>query len=217
MTLALVMAFSSFNFGNASAEASTKPVDSDFLTEETINVVDEFIVFENNKFEIKDVNVLVRKIGGKEFSKVKKEVKEKNILLSEISEEEFKNTAEVVGNHIEFSDQNGEEPGFSVMTYRGKNTLQVLWWGYRVYLNDNLTKTTAQALAGGAGTATLVGIWSPWFSAPTAVIKAVAASAAVVLGGSSAMMFNTNKGSGIYLRFTGILPMSVVYTGMFSQ
>lgn len=174
-------------------------------------------MFENNKFEIKDVNVLVRKIGGKEFSKVKKEVKEKNDVLSEISNEEFKNTAKVVGNHIEFSDQNGEEPGFSVMAYKGKSTLQVLWWGYKVYLSDNLTKTTAQALAGGAGTAALVGIWAPWFSAPTAIIKAVAATTALVLGGSSAMMFKTNEGRGIYLRFTGILPMSVVYTGMFSQ
>lgn len=202
--------------GVNSASASTGLSDSNVLSQETIDLVDQFIVFEDNKFAIEDVEVLINKIGEEEFARVNKEIDDRNEVLSELTREEL-NGMSVSGNYIEFSDQNVEGQSFSLMAAGGKNAVEVHWWGYKLFLNDNLTNTTAQALAAGAGGAGLVAIWAPWFTAPTAVVKAVAASVALVLGGSSAMFYKTNKGNGVYLRFTGILPATVVYTGMFAQ
>ncbi|MFB7159797.1 hypothetical protein [Lysinibacillus sp. NPDC056232] len=49
------------------------------------------------------------------------------------------------------------------------------------------------------------------------MVKAVVSSVALVFGGASAMFFKTNNGKGVYLRFTGLVPAAVIYTGMFAQ
>lgn len=208
--LSVLLVFSSFAAGGNYASASNAPSDPNVLNQKTIDLVDSFIVFKDNNFVIEDVEVLINKIGEEEFAKVNAEIADKNAMLSELTTEELDGIS-VIGNHIEFLDQNVSARA------GGRNALEIHWWGYKLFLNDNLTNTTAQALAGGAGTAAIVAIWAPWFTAPTAVVKAVAATVGVVLGGSSAMFYKTNKGKGVYLRFTGILPATVVYTGMFAQ
>lgn len=221
MFFSFLMIFSSFAFGFNSAEASTKSEDSSStdqsLSQETIDLANDYIILKDNQFEIKDEDSLLNKIGEEEFSKVTQEIDNKNLVLNDLTKEEIDNTS-VSDDHVTFNSKNNEEQLYAAKaTSKGKNAIEMYWWGYKVFLNDNLTSTTYQALAGGAGAATLVGIWSPWFSAPTAVVKAVASSAALVLGGSAAMFYNTNKGKGVYLRFTGIVPAAVVYTGMFAQ
>ncbi len=212
LLLSILLVFSSFAAGGSYVIADDSPSNTNELNQKTIDLVDNFIVFKDNNFVIENTEILTTKIGEEEFAKVNAEIADKNALLSELTTEELDSIA-VVDNHVQFLDQNVSARASS----KGKNALEVHWWGYKVFLNDNLTNTTAQALAGGSGTAALVAIWAPWFSAPTAIVKAVATSAVVVLGGSSAMFYKTNKGKGIYLRFTGILPANVIYTGMFSQ
>lgn len=212
LLLSILLVFSSFAAGGNYVSADDSPSNTNELNQKTIDLVDNFIVFKDNNFVIENTEILTTKIGEEEFAKVNAEIADKNALLRELTTEELDSIA-VVDNHVQFLDQNVSARASS----KGKNALEVHWWGYKVFLNDNLTNTTAQALAGGSGTAALVSIWAPWFSAPTAIVKAVATSAVVVLGGSSAMFYKTNKGKGIYLRFTGILPANVIYTGMFSQ
>ncbi len=212
LLLSILLVFSSFTAGGNNVSADDSPSNINELNQKTIDLVDNFIVFKDNNFVIEDAEVLITKIGEDEFAKVNAEIANKNALLNELTSEERDSIA-VVDNHVQFLDQNVSVKASN----KGKNALEVHWWGYKVYLNDNLTNTTAQALTGGSGTAALVSIWSPWFSAPTAIVKAVAASAVVILGGSAAMFYKTNKGKGVYLRFTGILPANVIYTGMFSQ
>jgi len=212
LLLSILLVFSSFTAGGNNVSADDSPSNINELNQKTIDLVDNFIVFKDNNFVIEDAEGLITKIGEDEFAKVNAEIADKNALLNELTAEERDSIA-IVDNHVQFLDQNVSAKASS----KGKNTLEVHWWGYKVYLNDNLTNTTAQALTGGSGTAALVSIWSPWFSAPTAIVKAVAASAVVILGGSAAMFYKTNKGKGVYLRFTGILPANVIYTGMFSQ
>ncbi|EMR06529.1 hypothetical protein C772_01424 [Bhargavaea cecembensis DSE10] len=215
--LSMVLLFSSFILGTGNAEASTGAAQQDVtkpeLSQETIELADPFIILKNNRFVVVDANSLIKVIGKDDFVKVKQELAEKNAVLSGVTSKEFE-AAHVTGNTVEFIN---ETSGFSTLASKGKNGISVHWWGYKVYLNDNLTNTTAQALAAGGGGAAIAAIWAPFISAPTAVVKAVAASAAIVLGGASAMFYKTNKGNGVYLRFTGIVPHAVIYTGMFAQ
>lgn len=210
--LSTLLVLSSFTFGFNSAEASMKSEDPRVLSQETIDLADKFIVYKDNKFVVENARILNSIIGKDELAKVNEEIKQRNAVLSEVTEEEFEEMT-VSGNHIEFVYQSEE---VEAMSSAGRNGVAVHWWGYKLYLNDNLTNTTAQALVAGAGGAGIVAIWSPWIP-PTAVVKAVAATVALVLGGSSAMFYKTNKGKGVYLRFTGILPANVIYTGMFAQ
>lgn len=216
MFLSALLVLSSLGIGGNYANASTDSPDSNKLSQKTIDLVDEFVSFEDNKFVIEDTEAVISKIGVEEFSKVKVEIDDKNRVLSEVTDEEF-NDMSVLDNSIVFSDQKVDEYSISLLASGGKNGIQIHWWGYKLYLNDNLTTTTAQALAGGAGVSTIVGLWAPLISAPTAVVKALAGTVAIVFGGASAMFFRTNKGKGVYLRFTGILPANVIYTGMFAQ
>lgn len=195
---------------SVSAKESSEPV----LDQKTIDLADSYIDVINGKFEISNEKELKKKVGEEKYNKIINEVNDKNNVLSQISTEE-KNNMQIVGNTITFEGKTDAK--FQVAASKGRNAITTHWWGYKVYLNDNLTSTTAQALAAGGGAATLVGIWAPWFSIPTAVLKAVAASAALVLGGSATILLTQNKGKGVYLRFTGIVPAHVIYTGTFPQ
>ncbi|MFK3937999.1 hypothetical protein ACI2JA_10905 [Alkalihalobacillus sp. NPDC078783] len=98
-----------------------------------------------------------------------------------------------------------------------RNGIDILWWGYRVYLSDDLTRTTAQLIGAGAGGAAIAAAWMPVFTAPTALIKAITASLVIVGGGVSGTLVAVNDGNGVYIRFTGLMPAQVIYTGIHPQ
>ncbi|WP_077622263.1 hypothetical protein [Sediminibacillus massiliensis] len=113
--------------------------------------------------------------------------------------------------------QNSAELITPTETKAGKSSLSLYWWGYKMYLDDALTKETRNALLGGVVLSRLVDIWIPWFSVPTAALRAVAASVTLVAGSAAAALHKQNNGKGVYIRFTGMVPFSVVVTGIFPQ
>ena len=228
--LATLMVVSSISFEVLSVQAQAETIHqnknnkttettSENLNSETISKANPYIVIENNRFVIKNQAELIKVVGTKNFKAIKQAIKTQNNSLNQVTEKEFNETATINNNVITFNNKSNSEiqtktiPTMSA----GITAIRGYWWGYRAYLNDNLTRTTAQALAGGAGVSTLVAIWSPWFSAPTAIVKALAASATLVLGGSSALLYNNNNGSGVYFRFTGRPPVTPIFTGVFPQ
>lgn len=183
------------------------------LSQETIDIADPYIQVKQERFVIADNQSLISKLGEEEYQKVVAEVNDRNSILNQATSTEMKDL-HIINNHIQFS-ESAED--LEIQASKGKNGIKTYWWGYKLYMNNNLTNTTAQALTAGAGAGTLVAIWAPWFSAPTALLKAIGATVALVFGGAAAMFYKTNKGKGVYLRFTGVRPAAVVYTGMFAQ
>lgn len=132
--LSTLLVLSSFTFGLNSAEASMEPEEPQVLSQETIDLADEFIVFKDNKFVVENARFLIRIIGKEEFAKVNEEIEKRNAVLSEVTEEEFENMT-VSGNHIEFGYPSEE---VQAMSSTGRNGVAVHWWGYKLYLNDKL-------------------------------------------------------------------------------
>lgn len=226
MVLSFVLVFSSLNFGAISASAEEPSSSGTYfnltdkvapgietLSEEQLEIIDQFIAFENNKFVITDTTALIQKIKLSTFKIVRVHLLEKNEELALFSTEQLEE-GEVTDNYIEFTDNTVSA---AARKTSGVTRLRTYWWGYRLYLSDNVANTTAQFLAGGAGTSAIVGLWAPLLSVPTAIIRALAGTFAIVLGGSSGIIYKTNKGKGIYLRFTGRYPVGTYYTGMFAQ
>lgn len=213
-----VLIFSNLGVSNNSVSASTSSIGKNELSEETISLVDDFVSFEDNKFVIKDVRSVVSEIGGKEFAKVRQLINDRNKILRDMTAEELGNMY-VVDNYVVFSEEDISDQPISLFSSRGKTTLEMPWWGFKLYLSDHVTNTVAQALAAGSGSSAMVAALSPILSAPTAVIKGLATATTIALGGSAAMFWRTNKGRGVYLRFTRMpfSPVVGVYTGMFAQ
>ncbi len=228
--LSFLLVFSSFplGFGSATiASASTitnlgelNSVDSS-LDEKTVNIADQYISVENDKYIIKDTDKLISIIGQEEFNKVQEQINGTNLTLAQIKVEEAHN----MNYSVEEQYLIGLEPeieataikSYVINTKEGKLGVEMHWWGYRVYLNDNATNTVAQTLLAGGGVSAMVAALTPILPGPTAVVKAVATAIAIGLGGSGGMFYKTNKGKGVYLRLTGVIPATVVYTGMFAQ
>ncbi|WP_096437434.1 hypothetical protein [Alteribacter populi] len=184
------------------------------ISHEVIEKADKYISLENERYVISNVSDLKKEVSNEEFQTIKHKVNEINSTLKEVSNEEL-SKAKINGDVISFSNESENDDGMNIMS-AGRTGVDVLWWGYRIYLNDNHTRTTAQALGTGAGGAAIAALWAPWFSAPTAIIKAVAKTLAIALGGAAGVITATNQGSGVYFRFTGVQPI-VTYTGVHPQ
>lgn len=208
-----VFAFS-INSTNAQTNANSNSLIVDALSSEVIEKADAYIELKNEKYVLS--KELKNEVTKDEFKQIKEKVKDINKVLESISAAEFKE-ANIDGNVINFNEKTNDGSYSIMRSSGGKNGIEVHWWGYKLFLNDNLTRTTAQALAAGSGSAAIVALWAPWFSAPTAIVKAVAQTVVIVFGGASATLLATNNGNGVYLRFTGILPSAVVFTGVHPQ
>lgn len=95
----------------------------------------------------------------------------------------------------------------------GKSGINYYWWGYKVYLDSNQTRQIRNALLAGATTAGIVHQFSPWFSAPTAVIKAISGAIAAGGTGLAGIIASNDNGRGIWIRVTGY----AIYTGVGPQ
>jgi len=196
-------------------EDDTRPFKIIDISEPSFNIVDASVVLQNGQFVISDMQKVKENLTEREFSIVSNQIEGMNVLLQDVSEEEIEQgISKVNRNSLEYAYEDLSE---QTLRSGGRTSLQMYWWGYRLNLSNHVTNTTAQLLAGGAAAATLVSFWTPLMSAPTAVVKAIAKSVAVVFGGSAAMFWRTNEGNGVYLRFTGLIPLTVFYTGMFAQ
>ncbi len=213
LSLSFLMVFSSLapSFTQASAGSSNGNKVME-LSEEVIEIADPYIELQNNGYKINDVKSLKEELSQAEFVLVRQKINEQNRTLREFTSSDW-DKANIEDKTISFFEEPNND--FSLMS-AGRNGIVSYWWGYRVYLNNNLTNTTYQILAGGAGASAIVGAWAPFMTAPTLLIRAVATTFVITLGGSAAMIRDTNNGSGIYLRFTGLEPY-IVYTGMFPQ
>lgn len=101
--------------------------------------------------------------------------------------------------------------------YDGTNGISSYWWGYRVYLDHDLSQKTTLFLAGTAGFVATVNSWiSKMPNAPVWLIKGVLGTMAATYGFVATSIRLQDKGYGVYLRFTGKLPY-LVYTGTYAQ
>lgn len=188
------------------------------LDEDLIEAVDHYIDYEDGRFRINDQQNLKAELSTADYDQVIDKLEETNGLLNVVTQEEL-DEAIIEDDVVSFVDQTTESD-FStneVEAMANRNGIDILWWGYRVYLSDDLTRTTAQLVAAGAGGAAIAAKWIPVFTAPTALIKAITGTLVLVGGGVSGTLLAVNDGQGVYIRFTGILPANVIFTGVHPQ
>lgn len=188
------------------------------LEEELIEAVDQNIEFDGSTYFIQNESELEATLNAEDYEAVVNKVEETNNILNQITDEEMAE-AKIEDGVLTFGDS-AIESDFSTNEFEAmanRNGIDILWWGYRVYLSDDLTRTTAQLIGAGAGGAAIAAKWAPWFSAPTAVVKAVAASVAIAGAGVSGTLLAVNDGKGVYIRFTGLMPAHVIFTGVHPQ
>ncbi|MEN0642306.1 hypothetical protein MKY91_03905 [Alkalicoccobacillus gibsonii] len=188
------------------------------LEEELIEAVDQNIQFDGSTYFIENESELETNLNAEDYEAVVNKVEETNNLLNQITDEELAE-AKIEDGVLTFGDS-ATQSDFSTNEFEAmanRNGIDILWWGYRVYLSDDLTRTTSQLIGAGAGGAAIAAAWMPVFTAPTALVKAIAASLVIVGGGVSGTLVAVNDGNGVYIRFTGLMPAQVIFTGIHPQ
>lgn len=104
----------------------------------------------------------------------------------------------------------------NLMTFSssGQNGIKLYWWGFKLYMNNSLSKKVVSALAAGATAAEITELISDFIpTPPTRLAGAILKASKWLLASGAGVIAYKNKGKGVYIRF--VWPM--IPTGVFSQ
>ncbi|MFC7319997.1 hypothetical protein ACFQMN_03750 [Halobacillus campisalis] len=181
---------------------------------ELIEVADPYISLEEGKFVISNEAELKEKVSSEDYQSITSSLNlmNDNIEKSEnlVHEEE---SVTVVGSSSANPASNQVSTNTVTAASQGKSGVDYYWWGYKVFFDSYQTRQIRNTLLGGATAAGVANQLSPWFSAPSAAIKAISGAIAAGGTGLAGIIASNDNGNGIWIRVTGY----AVYTGIGPQ